>query len=66
VKTYRIYIVGSDGRLQLGQAFDAADDKAAVERAGLLAVSGQVAELWEGGRMVGQVGADGVFVPGSG
>lgn len=61
VKSYRIYIVGSDGRLQLGQAFDATDDVAAGRRAEVVAVRGQVAELWEGGRMVGRVTTDGVF-----
>jgi hypothetical protein len=66
VKAYRIYIVGSDGRLQLGQAFEATDDKAAGGRAEILAVRGQIAELWEGGRMVGLVSKEGVFTPGAG
>jgi len=66
LKSYRIYIVGADGRLQLGQAFEEADDIVAGVRAQGLAVNGQTAELWEGGRMVGQVSADGVFTPGSG
>jgi len=61
VKAYRIYIVGTDGRLQLGQAFEAVDDRAAVARAEGAASKGQTAELWEGGRMVGRVGLDGVF-----
>lgn len=61
MKSYRIYIVGSDGRLQLGQAFEAPDDKAAGEQAAAAAVRGLVAELWEGGRMVGRVTPDGVF-----
>jgi hypothetical protein len=61
VKAYRIYFVGSDGRLQLGQAFEASDDKAAAARAEHLALKGQVAELWEGGRMVGEVSKAGVF-----
>jgi len=61
VKAYRIYIVGAGGRLQLGQAFEAADDRAAIPRAEALAAKGQVAELWEGGRMVGRVGKDGAF-----
>jgi hypothetical protein len=61
VKAYRIYIVDADGRLQLGDAFEAADDQAAAVRAEALAVKGKVAELWEGGRMVGQVSKRGVF-----
>lgn len=66
MKAYRIYIVGSDGRLQLGQAFEAADDQAAAARAEALATAGQTAELWEGGRMVGQVSKLGVYRPGAG
>jgi hypothetical protein len=65
VKAYRIYIVGADGRLQLGQAFEAADDRAAAARAEGSAPQGQTAELWEGGRMVGRVDLDGVFRPGA-
>jgi len=66
VKAYRIYFVGPDGRLQLGQAFEAADDQAAAARAEALAAPGQSAELWEGGRMVGQVSKLGVYRPGAG
>jgi len=66
VKAYRIYIVGADGRLQLGQAFEAVDDHAAVARAEGSAPKGETAELWEGGRMVGRLGKDGVFKPGAG
>ena len=65
MKAYRIYIVDSDGRLQLGEAFEAADDAAAGVRAEALAAKGKVAELWEGGRMVGQVSRQGVFTPGA-
>ena len=61
VKSYRMYIVGADGRLQLGRAFEAPDDRAAGELAEGFAVSGQVAELWQGGRMIGQVSKQGVF-----
>ena len=64
MKAYRIYIVDSDGRLQLGQAFEASDDRAASERAVGLAVKGQTAELWEGGRMVGRVSKHGDFSTG--
>lgn len=66
MKSYRIYIVGSDGRLQLGLAFEAADDAAAAERALAAATRGLVAELWEGGRMVGLVSKTGVYKPGAG
>jgi hypothetical protein len=66
VKAYRIYIVGSDGRLQLGQAFEHVDDAAAGALAETLAAIGQVAELWEGGRMVGKVSKSGIFTPGVG
>ena len=61
MKAYRTYIVGSDGRLQLGQAFEAPDDETAGALAELAAVSGHIAELWEGGRLVGQVSTQGVF-----
>jgi hypothetical protein len=64
VKAYRIYIIGSDGRLQLGHAFEALDDVVAAGRAKSHAARGQVAELWEGGRMVGRVSEDGVFITG--
>jgi hypothetical protein len=61
VKAYRIYIVGSDGRLQLGQAFEAPDDRTAGALAELAAVRGHLAELWEGGRLVGRVSTQGDF-----
>jgi len=61
LKSYRIYIVGSDGRLQLGQAFEAPDDRTAGALAEGMAASGQIGELWEGGRMVGRVSTQGVF-----
>jgi hypothetical protein len=61
VKSYRIYIVGLDGRLQLGLAFQASDDRAAGAQAEAAATRGQVAELWEGGRLVGKVSKSGVF-----
>jgi hypothetical protein len=66
LKAYRIYIVDPDGRLQLGQAFEAVDDEAAAERAIGAAVKGRTAELWEGGRIVGRVTDSGVFEPGGG
>jgi hypothetical protein len=61
VKSYRIYIVDPDGRLQLGQAFEAVDDRAAAAVAESFAQRGRTAELWEGGRMVGRVSKDGAF-----
>jgi hypothetical protein len=61
VKSYRIYIVDPDGRLQLGQAFEAVDDKAAGALAESAAQRDRKAELWEGGRIVGRVSKDGVF-----
>jgi hypothetical protein len=61
LKAYRIYIVGSDGRVQLGQAFEAFDDHAAAARAEGVAARDSIAELWEGGRMVGWVSEDGVY-----
>jgi hypothetical protein len=61
VKAYRTYIVSSDGRVQLGQAFEAPDDRTAGALAQLGAVRGELAELWEGGRLVGQVSPQGVF-----
>ena len=61
MKSYRIYIVDRDGRLQLGRAFEAADDVAAVVQARSTPPRGRTAELWEGGRMVGRVSKDGEF-----
>jgi hypothetical protein len=66
LKSYRVYILEPDGRLQLGQAFEAADDVAAGGRAEAAAERGKVAELWEGGRMVGLVSKDGAFTRGAG
>jgi hypothetical protein len=65
VKSYRIYIVDPDGRLQLGQAFEAVDDRAASLAAESLAQRGRTAELWEGGRLVGRVSTDGLYTAGS-
>ena len=66
MKSYRIYILEPDGRLQLGEAFAAADDQAAAARAEEVAQKGRTAELWEGGRLVGRVSKDGVFEGGAG
>jgi hypothetical protein len=65
VKAYRIYIVDADGRLHLGEAFEVVDDQAAGARAEALAAGGKIAELWEGGRMVGHVSKQGVFTLGA-
>jgi hypothetical protein len=64
VKSYRIYLVGRDGRLQLGDAFEAEHDEAAAARAIEVASPGRAAELWEGGRMLGRVSRRGVFTRG--
>ena len=64
MKSYRIYIVDPDGRLQLGQAFEAVDDRAAGAQAESAAQKGRTAELWEGGRLVGRVSEDGAFTVG--
>jgi hypothetical protein len=66
VKSYRIYLVGRDGRLALGAAFEAVNDEAATTRALELAQAGQAAELWAGGRIVGKVSQHGVFTRGEG
>jgi hypothetical protein len=66
LKSYRVYIIGRDGRLQLGAAFDAADDEAAAARAVEVTQAGKAAELWAGGRLVGRVSKKGVFARGEG
>jgi hypothetical protein len=60
--TYRIYLVAADGRLQLGAGFDAAGDAEAIAQAPMLYDRGHVAELWQGGRLVGRFLAQGLFV----
>ena len=60
MKSYRIYIVGPDGRLQLGLAFQAPDDLPAGAETAAAVTRGQLAELWEGGRLVGKVSKSGV------
>jgi hypothetical protein len=64
LKSYRVYIVGSDGRLQLGEAFDAVDDAVAAARAEARSAGQHSVEIWQGGRLVGQVSKDGVFKTG--
>jgi hypothetical protein len=64
--SYRIYRVGPAGRLVLGEAFQAEDDAAAIERARKLHDATGAAELWEGGRLVGRFSKLGGFKPGAG
>ena len=66
MSSYRIYRVGPAGRLVLGEAFEAKDDAAAIERARTLHDATGPAELWEGGRLVGRFSKLGVFTPGPG
>ena len=65
MKSYRIYIVDPDGRLHLGLAFEAVDDKAAGAQAEIAAHRGRTAELWEGGRLAGRVSTEGLYTSGS-
>jgi hypothetical protein len=62
--TYRIYLVGPDGRLRLGETFEARDDAEARARLGAVAPAGQSAELWASGRLVGQLSRTGKFQAG--
>jgi len=61
---YRIYHVGTDGRLTVGESFSAPADDQAVARAGLQLIPGRSAELWEGGRLVGRFSKAREFTPG--
>lgn len=63
MKAYRIYIVDPDGRLHLGQSFEAGDDELAASLAASFAERGRAAELWERGRIVGKITAAGAFLP---
>lgn len=65
VGSYRIYRVGHGGRLQLGEAFEAPDDAHAVEQARTHHATGEAAELWKGGRLVGRFSKIGTFTPGT-
>jgi len=64
LSTYRIYHVGNDGRLAVGEAFAASGDAEAVARARAELLPGRPAELWQGGRMVGQFSKAHEFTPG--
>jgi len=61
--TYRIYHVGSGGRLRVGETFVAEGDREAVARAHGQLVPGQPAELWEWGRPIGRFTRDHEFIP---
>jgi hypothetical protein len=63
--TYRIYHVGGDGRLAVGETFAASTDAEAVARARPQLIAGRGAELWQGGRLVGQFSKDHEFMPGA-
>jgi hypothetical protein len=60
---YRIYHVAEGGRLRLGDGFQAADDAVAIAKARLLRLSGEAAELWQGGRIVGRFSKSGGYAP---
>jgi len=60
---YRLYQVAEGGRLRLGDAFQALDDALAIEKARLLRLSGEAAELWQGGRIVGRFSKSGGYAP---
>ena len=62
--TYRIYHVGDDGRLRLGDRVEAAQDDLAAATASSLLFEGQAAELWDGGRLVGRFSKTGDFTRG--
>jgi hypothetical protein len=61
VASYRIYRVEPGGRLQLGEAFVASDDRSAVECARSLHDAQREAELWAGGRLIGRFTKHGTF-----
>lgn len=54
---YRAFIIGSDGHVVLGHAFEAADDAAAVEAARLF-MSSNAIEIWQLGRRVAILDTD--------
>lgn len=63
LESYRIYHVGSGGRLRLGESYQASEDKEAVVKAQALLLRGQPAELWQGGRLVGRFSDAHEFTP---
>ena len=62
--TYRVYHVGTDGRLAVGETFAASADSEAVIRARPQLVHARAAELWQGGRLVGRFSKAHEFTPG--
>ena len=63
LQAYRLYHVAEGGRLRLGDAFQAADDALAIEKARVLRLSGSAAELWQEGRIVGRFSKSGGYAP---
>jgi hypothetical protein len=62
--SYRIYHVGTDGRLAVGETFSASTDAEAAARAHPQLIPGRAAELWQGGRLVGRFSKSHEFTPG--
>lgn len=62
MKSYRIYLLGHDGRVSLGEAIEGPSDRDAARLAASLAPKGQDCELWDGGRLVGRFSKAGVFI----
>lgn len=63
--SYRIYRLGGDGRLTLGDTFNASSDAEAIAHAQEMHRAGTAAELWAGGRIVGRFSKLGVFTAGA-
>jgi hypothetical protein len=62
--TYRVYHVGTDGRLTVGDTFSVSADAEAVARARPRLIHARSAELWQGGRLVGRFSKTHEFTPG--
>lgn len=58
VATYRVYIIEADGRLRLGEGFQARDDDEALARLQTLHRGGLTLELWQGGRLLRRLASD--------
>ncbi len=56
--TYRVYLIDPKGRMQLGDSFHGASDREAVSRFQQIDRQGQIAELWQGGRLIGKLPRD--------
>lgn len=50
--TYRVYIIEADGRVRLGDGFEARDDEEALARLEAPPEHGVTLELWQGGRLL--------------